>query len=158
MNARFFVPIGLFLLMNVAAQAQPEEKVTWRLKTEANNAMLAYGIDNPEGTPIVFNCRVGSGTVRVFFSETSKAFKPGRSATATLTAGRVTEKMTGRLLPNEDAGVPSFESTLPATDPLFAALASAQTLTMAIGAWRQGVPLRELGNKADRFNGQCRKR
>src|SRR4051794_36288116 len=109
MNVRFFIPLGLFLMMSTGAQAQPEDKVTWRLRTEANNAVLAYGIDNAEGTPIVFNCRAGSGAVGVFFSETSEAFKPGRSATATLTAGRVTAKMTGRLLPNEEAGVPSFE-------------------------------------------------
>jgi len=158
MNVQFLVPFGLFLLMSAAVQAQPEDKVTWRLKTEANNAALAYGIDNPEGTPIVFNCRPGSGTVKVFFSETSKAFKPGQSVTASLTAGRVTAKMSGRMLPNEEAGVPSFEGTLPASDPMFAAVSSAQTLTMAIRSWRQSVPLRELGNKADRFNGQCRKR
>ena len=52
MNVQFLVPFGLFLLMSAAVQAQPEDKVTWRLKTEANNAALAYGIDNPEGTPI----------------------------------------------------------------------------------------------------------
>ena len=158
MKALFPVALGLFVLIDAAALAQPEEKITWRLKTAGGSAVLAYGIDNAEGTPIVFNCRLGSGVVKVFISETSEALKPGQSATASLPAGRVTVRVPGRMMVNEEAGVPSFDGSLPASDPLFAALPTAATLAMAVSSWRLSVPLKELGNKASTFNGQCKKR
>jgi hypothetical protein len=159
MKAQFSAALGLFLLVNAAAFAQPEDKTTWRLRTEGNSAALAYGTDNAEDIRIVFNCRRGSGVVKVFISETSEALKAGRSATASLTAGRVTVRVPGRMMVNEEAGVPSFDGTLPASDPLFAALPAAATLAMAVGSWRgEVIPLRELGSKAGTFNGQCRKK
>jgi len=64
----------------------------------------------------------------------------------------------GKTLPNEEAGTPSFLGALPANDPLFSALSNARILVFVVGPSREQVPLRDIGNKADRFSRLCQKR
>jgi hypothetical protein len=61
-------------------------------------------------------------------------------------------------LPNEEAGTPSFEGTLPANDPLFATLSKERSLVFVVGPSRAQVPLEKLGDKADRFSRRCQKK
>ena len=119
---------------------------------------LEYGTDNPEDTPIAFYCKAGEGRVEVWINETGKGVKPNRTMTASLTAGRTTSKVRGKTLPNEEAGTPSFEGTLPANDPLFATLSKERSLVFVVGPSRERVPLEELGDKADRFSRLCQKK
>jgi hypothetical protein len=77
---------------------------------------------------------------------------------ASLTAGRATAKVRGKTLVNEEAGTPSFSGTLPANDPLFAALSKERSLVFVVGPSRDQVPLREIGNNADRFSRSCQKK
>lgn len=158
--ARILALLGLFVLADAAASlhAEQAEQRTWRLKVDANQSYLAYGTDNEEDTAIAFSCKPGRGLVEVFIGETSGALKPGQTVTASLTAGTTTSKVRGKTLPNEEAGVPSFRGTQPASDPLFAALSKARAFVMAVGPWRQELPLQDMGDKADRLSGTCRKR
>jgi hypothetical protein len=130
----------------------------WRLTVEANEPRLDYGTNNPEDTPIAFSCTAGRGVVDVWINETGNGVKSGRSMTAALTAGRTTSQARGKTLPNEEAGTPSFQGTQPASDPLFATLSKERTLVLVVGPSRQQVPLRDIGDKADRFSRLCRKR
>jgi hypothetical protein len=138
--------------------AQPADKRTWRLRTEAGQSFLTYGTDNAEDTPITFSCKAGRGTVEAFINETAAGVKAGRSMSASLTADAVTAKLPGRTLINEEAGTPSFKGTMAASDPLFAALRQAKQLAMTVGPSRQQVPLKEIGDKADKFAKLCAKR
>jgi hypothetical protein len=148
--------LGLFAA--TTSRAQDSEKRTWRLTVEADEPRLDYGANNPEDTPIAFSCTAGRGLVDVWINETGKGVKPGRSVTASLTAGRTASKVRGKTLPNEEAGTPSFQGAQPAGDPLFAALSKERSLVLAVGPSRQQVPLRDIGDKADRFSRLCRKR
>jgi hypothetical protein len=150
---------GLCVLIDARASlhAQDPEKRMWRLAVEANQPRLDYGTDNPEDTPIVFSCKAGRGVVDVWINETGNGVKPGRSMTASLTAGRTSAKVRGKTEPNEEAGTPSFSGTLPAADPLFATLAKERSLAFVVGPSRDQVPLRDIGTKADRFSRLCQK-
>lgn len=160
MNVSLLALLGLFVLAGAStlSRAEESEKRTWRLTDEATQPRLDYGTDNVEDTPLAFNCEAGGGLVDVWINETSHGVKPGRSMTASLTAGRTMSKVRGKTLPNEEAGTPSFSGTLPANDPLFAALSKERVLVFAVGPSRDQVPLREIGDKADRFSRLCRKR
>ena len=159
MMVRLAAPAVLVLIATtLAAYAQPADKRTWRLRTVDGQSMLSYGTDNAEDTPITFRCKPGQGVVKVFINETGVGVKPRQSMSASLIAGSVTAKLQGRTLVNEEAGTPSFEGSLPGSDPLFPALRQAKSLVMVVGPSRQQVPLRELGDKADKFEGLCRKR
>jgi len=78
--------------------------------------------------------------------------------TASLTAGRTTSKVRGKTMPNEEAGTPSFLGTLPADDPLFAALSKERVLVFVVGPSRDQVPLQDIGDKAGRLSRLCQKR
>jgi len=150
---------GLFVLVDATKllRAEESEKRMWRLSVEQNEPRLEYGTDNPEDTPIAFSCTAGQGAVDVWINETGKGVKPGRSMTASLTAGRTTSKVRGKTLTNEEAGTPSFQGTQPASDPLFAALSKERILVSVVGPSRQQVPLQDIDDKADRFSQLCRK-
>ena len=150
--------LGLFVLVDASTLlgAEESEKRTWRF--DADQPRLDYGTDNPEDTPIAFYCEAGRGVVDVWINETSHGVKPGRSMTASLTAGRTTSKVRGKTMSNEEAGTPSFLGTLPANDPLFAALSKERILVFVVGPSRDQVPLRDIGDKAGRLSRLCQKR
>jgi hypothetical protein len=56
-------------------------------------------------------------------------------------AGRTTSKVQGQTMPNEQAGVPSFDGKQPASEPLFAALSKAQVLVIAVEPSRGATEL-----------------
>ena len=150
--------LALFVLVDAGTllRAEESEKRTWRL--DADQPRLDYGTDNPEDTPIAFYCEAGRGRVEVWINETSNGVKPRRSMTASLTAGRTTSKVRGKTMPNEEAGTPSFLGTLPADDPLFAALSKERVLVFVVGPSRDQVPLQDIGDKAGRLSRLCQKR
>ena len=160
MKASLVALLGLSVLVGAGASshAQDSEERTWRLTDEGKHPRLEYGTDNPEDTPIAFSCEAGRGRVDVWINETSTGVKPNRTMTAALTAGRTTAKARGKTLANEEAGTPSFEGSLTAGEPLLAALAKERTLVFVVGPSRSQVPLREIGDKADRFAALCRKK
>jgi len=158
MKASLLALLGLFVLVGASTllRAEESEKRTWRL--DADQPRLDYGTDNPEDTPIAFYCEAGRGRVEVWINETSNGVKTRRSMTASLTAGRTTSKVRGKTMPNEEAGTPSFLGTLPADDPLFAALSKERVLVFVVGPSRDQVPLRDIGDKAGRLSRLCQKR
>ena len=158
MKASLLALLGLLVLIDATTslRAEESEKRTWRL--DADQPRLDYGADNPEDTPIAFYCEAGRGRVEVWINETSNGVKPRRSMTASLTAGRTISKVRGKTMPNEEAGTPSFLGTLSANDPLFAALSKERVLVFVVGPSRDQVPLRDIGDKADRFSRLCQKR
>lgn len=160
-SLRVMMICGLVLLasteQSTPARAQQSEHRTWRLSQDASKVTLAFGSDNAEDTPVVFTCNAGSGAVSVFVAETDAELKPKRKVTAIFTAGASESKVPGRAVANEDAGIPSFEGRLPATDPLFAALSTADDLSISVGSALQDVPLQLIGEQATEFAGLCRK-
>jgi hypothetical protein len=158
MTMQFLAGSALVLAIGCGAVlAQNPDERTWRFRTESGESFLSYGTDNDEDTPISFSCKAKAGIVTMFINETGVGVKAGRAMTASLTAGTVTATTRGRTLTNEEAGTPSFQGTLPAADPLFAALAKAKSLVMVVAPSRQDVPLAKLGDKADKFAEKCRK-
>lgn len=158
MFVRLMVSSVVLIAVIAPLSAQQGDKRTWRLKTEAGQSSLTYGTDNDEDTPITFSCKAGRGAVEAFINETSAGVKAGRSMSASLIADAVTAKLPGRTLTNEEAGTPSFEGSMASSDPLFAALRQAKQLVMTVGPSRQQVPLKEIGDKADKFASLCAKR
>lgn len=159
MKVSLWTLLGLLVLVDASTslRAEDSEKRTWRLTDEAGQHRLDYGTNNPEDTPIAFNCEAGRGVVDVWINETSHGVKPGRSMTASLTAGRTIAKVRGDTVPNEEAGTPGFEGTLPASDPLFAVLSKERSLVFVVGPSRDRVPLQDMGDKAERFSRLCQK-
>ncbi|WP_363346509.1 hypothetical protein [Methylocystis echinoides] len=164
MRVRPWILLIFALAAGVAAPAAAKEKEerVWTLsgldKKKSETVSLDYSVPESDYITIVFSCKPKSGAVDVFISETNKKLKPGRKATATLAAGEAKATFPGKLLVNEDAGVPSFEGSLPAKEPLFAALAGgAATLAITVGASTDTETLKGAAEKFAKFNAACAK-
>jgi hypothetical protein len=153
-----FAALSAIAVIACSAQSLNAQQYKWQLiKDSDGEAMLSYGGESAEDMPIQLNCKRRSGVIKVFVAETSEALKPNRRIDATLAAGSVRSSVAGKTLPNEDAGVPSFQSTMQATDPLLDALAGANSLSIDIGASHQQIPLKGIGDKSREFAALCRK-
>lgn len=142
--------------------ALAKEGRVWTLsgldKKKSEDFSLDYSVPESDYITITFGCKAKSGAVDVFISETSPKLKPGRKAAATLAVGDAKATFPGKLLVNEDAGAPSFEGSVPAKEPLFAALAGGVgTLAITVGPSTDTVTLKGAGGKFAKFNAACAK-
>lgn len=137
--------------------AQAANPHSWSLST-TDGAFLTLGApDSPEETDISFSCEKPNGKVSVFVAETSEKFKPKQRASAVFSVGAVETKVAGKFMPNEDAGIASFQGEFSADDRIFEALRGSDRLTIGIGSWRHTFePLGE-DDKASKFAAACRK-
>ena len=138
------------------ASARADDKPKWTMNSEKSEVTLAYG-DDSEETDLALICKPHSNSVKIFVGETDKSLKPKMQVIVTFTAGAAKATVAGKTLPNELAGVPSFEGELAATDPLFDALASAPSISIKVAKATREIPLKTMGNKAAAFNKACRK-
>ncbi len=159
---RTFVLAGvLFILALSGLGAQTAERV-WTLggleEKDADSIYLGYGVPETDDSLGSFTCAPGSGVVKIWIAETSDKLKAGEKATAILSVGQKTAKVAGKLVPNEEAGAPSFEGRLTAKDPIFAAMTSGETLNITIGGAQRTAPLADATEKFKKFTAACAKR
>lgn len=157
--ARFALANCAFFILCAPAPAKDER--VWTLsgleEKKPDLIFLNYGVPETDDSFGAFRCKPQSGVVTFFVSETSEKLKPGKSATASLSIGEVRTKIAGKLLPNEEAGVPSFEGRLPATDPIFEVMATGETLAAVVGPSKQTAPLKGAAEKVTKFIAACAK-
>jgi len=143
------------------ASAQTAGRV-WTLggleEKDADSIYLGYGTPESDDSLGSFTCAPGSGVVKIWVAETSDKLKAGDKATAVLSVGQKTAKVAGKLVPNEEAGVPSFEGSFQAKEPIFAAMTSGETLSISIGGAQRTAPLAEAAEKFKKFAAACAKR
>lgn len=141
--------------------AQPDQRV-WTLggleEKNADSIYLGYGVPESDDSLGSFTCAPGSGLVKIWIAETSNKLKPGGKTTAILSVGEKTAKVAGKLVPNEEAGVPSLEGSLPAKDPIFGAMVGGETLDIAVGGTKRSAPLADAAEKFKKFAAACAKR
>lgn len=138
------------------ASAQPQPKSKWTMNSDSKEVTLVYG-DDSEESDLVFSCKPRSNSVQIFAGETDASLKPNQKATASLSAGSASASISGKTIPNELAGVPSFVGELSATDPLFDALAGAPAIVIKVAKTAKSIPLKTMGSKAAAFGKACRK-
>jgi hypothetical protein len=149
----------LFALSGVSAQ---NDARVWTLggleEKDADSIYLGYGVPESDDSLGSFTCAPGSGVVKIWIAETSDKLKAGDKATAVLSVGQKTAKVAGKLVPNEEAGVPSFEGSLQAKEPIFAAMTNGETLNISIGGAQRTAPLADAADKFKKFAAACAKR
>lgn len=126
-------------------------------KSSPDRAGLNFGEPDSEESTAHFGCKPHSGRIEFFLGETSEKLRPNKPMKATLTLGGARLEVVGKTLPNELAGVPSFQGAIDAADPFFEKLAGAKALAVAVGPARESLPLAGLGDKAEKFLKACAK-
>lgn len=156
---RPFTPSFVCLLVVVASFAAPasaDDKPKWTMISNGSQVSLVYG-DGSEESDLVLNCKLHGNSVRLFIGETDASLRPKMQVTTFVTVGAAKASVVGKTVPNELAGVPSFVGELPATDPLFDAMANAPTITLKVAKTAKDIPLKTIGSKALAFSKACRK-
>jgi hypothetical protein len=146
--------VALSIVSLVSARA--DDKPKWTMNSEKTEVTLAYG-DDSEETDLALICKPHSNSVKIFVGETDKSLKPKMQVTVTFSAGAAKATVAGKTLPNELAGIPSFEGELAATDPLFDAMATAPSISIKVAKATRDIPLKTMGSKAGAFSKACRK-
>lgn len=152
---------ALFAALSGAASPAAAQGRVWDYRFDAGEppmAYLGYGVPETDDSLGGFHCAAHSGAVTVFISETDDKQKAGKAATAIFAAGETQTKIAGKLAPNEEAGVPSFEGRIAADDPIFAAMARGDKLVVTIGGSKQSAPLKGVAGKVEKFVEACRKK
>jgi hypothetical protein len=141
--------------------ANAREERVWTLsgleEKKPDSISLAYAVPESDYVTFIFSCKPKSGEVSLVVAETSVKLKPGKKATAELSVRETRASAAGKLTPNEEAGAPSFEGRLPASDPIFAAMAAGGTLAVAVGPSRETAPLKGAADKIGKFAAACAK-
>lgn len=152
---------ALILAALSGVRAEPNGRV-WILggleDKNADSIYLGYGTPESDDSVVSFTCAPESGVMKIWISETSDKAKAGEKATALLAVGATKAKAAGKLMPNEEAGVPSFEGRLPAKDPIFTAMATGETLDLSVGSAKHSTPLAGDSDKFRKFAAACAKR
>jgi hypothetical protein len=152
--------LACVVILTVAPLAQAGDERVWTLTIEDKPpgwAYLNYGLPETDDSFGAFRCKSRSGEAIVFIAETDAKLTAGKRATAILAVGEKRAKIAGKLLPNEDAGVPSFEGRISTSDPIFEAMAGAETLVATVGPSKQTAPLKGAAEKIRKFAAACAK-
>lgn len=153
---------GVLSLIAVSGLSAQTDARVWTLggleEKDADSIYLGYGVPESDDSLGSFTCAPGSGVVKIWVAETSDKLKAGDKTTAILSVGQKTAKVAGKLVPNEEAGVPSFEGSLQVKDPIFAAMTSGETLNISIGGAQHTAPLADAADKFKKFTAACAKR
>jgi hypothetical protein len=150
------LPAGLAATAPAARAAEERQWILGGVENKnADSVYLGYGIPETDDSFGSFTCKPASGEVKIWIAETSAKLKPGTPVTAVLSAGGAKTRVAGRLTPNEEAGVPSFEGTFKAADPIMKALAGAAALEVVVGPSKQSAPLAGAADKFTKFAAAC---
>lgn len=145
--------------VGTAPIARAADERVWTLggieDKNADSIYLGYGVPETDDSFGSFTCKPGGGSVKVWIAETNQKLKPGKPATAVLSAGGVKTRVAGKLMPNEEAGVPSFEGSFKANDPIFAQMLNGGTLEVVVGPSKQTAPLSGAAEKFKKFAAAC---
>ncbi|MFO1124450.1 MAG: hypothetical protein U1E25_03555 [Methylocystis sp.] len=159
---RTFALAGVLSILALSGLCAQTAQRVWTLggleEKDADSIYLGYGVPESDDSLGSFTCAPGSGVVKIWIAETSASLKAGDKATAIFSVGEKKSKVAGKLVANEEAGVPSFEGRVAAKDPIFAAMTSGETLTIAIGGAQRTAPLAEATDKFKKFAAACAKR
>ncbi|WP_210332716.1 hypothetical protein [Methylosinus sp. H3A] len=157
-QARRAALVLAFLVAAPLAAAQQGRVWTFSVdETKPGRAYLNYGLPESDDSFGGFHCERRSGFATLFIAETSERLKAGARVTALLAVGATQAKVAGKLLPNEEAGVPSFEGRLSVSDPIFEAMAAGETLVATIAPSKQSAPLTGAAEKLRKFITACAK-
>ena len=148
--------LAVVLSLASIVSARAEDKPKWTMMSSSNQVSLVYG-DGSEESDLVLSCKPRSNSVRLFIGETDASLKPKMQVTASVTVGAAKATIAGKTVPNELAGVPSFVGELPATDPLFDAMATAPMIALKVAKTAKDISLKTIGSKALAFSKACRK-
>lgn len=138
MTLRPLLVFSLLLALPASAWAQERQ---WSLDASDQDAYLVFGVPDTEDVGLSLWCPIRQGVVNVFVPESAETLATSKTAKIEVSAGDVTESLTGTVEVNAEAGLASVEAKLDAGDKLFEAMAKADRLRVKLGSAETVYPL-----------------
>jgi hypothetical protein len=134
-------PVLAFLVLATLTTAAAAQERQWSLDASDQDAYLVFGVPDTEDVGLSLWCPIRQGSVNLFVPEEADTFGKAKTAAMEVTAGSLTERFTGSVEVNEEAGLASLEARLDVSDKLFEAMTKADRLTIRIGKKETVYPL-----------------
>ncbi len=132
--------LGFCILDTSFATAQERE---WTIDQTDSDAYLVFGVPQTDDIGVSFWCKLQSNIIRFYAPETDAKLKIGSRVPFTMEVPPKSFRFKGKTSRNEESGSISLEAEMKQTDPLFAALESADYFSVRIGKVKQTYPLQE---------------
>jgi hypothetical protein len=149
---RISLTAGLFLA-GTMAPALAADDYRWVFSQTNEVIDLSYLIPDSDAIDTIFSCKPGGNSIGYMDVETNEKLADRKKATVIIRVGGKSFTLKGKLLPNEEAGVPSFEVFLSAKHPLWPALSKATDFETGIAGKEESHTLR--GAEMARFVKAC---
>ncbi|MEQ1521302.1 MAG: hypothetical protein ABL936_08525 [Aestuariivirga sp.] len=140
MHARLLIVLATFVLGSGLSLAQ--ERV-WALDQSDAEVYLVFGVPETDDVGVSFWCTQQSGVVRLYFPESDPGLKPAAEVNFGLEVAAKTYPLKGKTAFNEESTGTSLEAELKTTDPVFAALQTANRFAVKAGSTSHVFPLGE---------------
>jgi hypothetical protein len=140
------MPLRLLILLAAlllgSAQSMAQER-TWILDQTDQEVYLVFGVPETDDVGVSFWCTLRSGVVKFYLPESDPDFKLADPVDFELDIDAKKFPLKGKTSVNEEAGTLSLEAEFKATDPVFAALETANRFTIKAGSSNHVFPLGE---------------
>lgn len=140
MRARLPILIATLVLGSSPSLAQ--ERI-WSLDQTDAEVYLVFGVPETDDVGVSFWCTQQSGIVRLYFPESDPTLKPGAEVNFKLEVAAKSYPLIGKTAFNEESTGTSLEAELKTTDPMFAALQTANRFAVKAGSTSHVFPLGE---------------
>jgi hypothetical protein len=140
MRAR--LPIILATLVLGSAPSLAQERI-WTLDQTDAEVYMVFGVPETDDVGVSFWCTQQSGIVRLYFPDSDPTLKPGAEIYFKLEVAGKSHPLKGKTAFNEESTGTSLEAELKTTDPVFAALQTANHFAVTAGSTSHVFPLGE---------------
>jgi len=140
MRPRLLIMLAALVLGSAPSFAQ--ERI-WTLDQTDAEVYLVFGVPETDDVGVSFWCTQQSGIVRLYFPESDPTLKPGAEVDFKLEVAGKTYPLNGKTAFNEESTGTSLEAELKTTDPMFAALQTANHFAVKAGSTSHVFPLGE---------------
>lgn len=128
---------------------------TWTVGREGANPTLAFGSAGGKEPLLLFVCQPDAGLLRVVAHIGTRGLRPGDGAGVRLSNGRAKFEVAGTVYAIGSKDSVDIGGTTRIDPKLFELLRSGDTMIVEVPGRKTGLPVKDLGPKAEAFEKAC---
>jgi hypothetical protein len=133
--------MALALSLGLLAPSALAQEREWSFDTGEEDAYLVFGVPETDDVGVSFWCTIGMGEIRLFLPAAGETLTAGKTIEIEVDVAGGHFSFEGETAPNEEAATTSAEARLESSNPLFAALLTADRFSVRIGSEESVFPL-----------------
>lgn len=129
-------------LLAFASSAQAQER-QWSLDASGEDAFLVFGVPETDDIGLSFWCKIGSGSVSMFYPVTWTGLKNNAIVKIRVEAGDTNLLLRGKATSSTEGGTASLEVALQPGADIFTALKKSDYVVLRVLAHKAAYPLQD---------------